>query len=142
MTVDSALLREYVEHLHARIRARSTSSSAPLPDRIRQQCAADPRACLELVVAALQEATTPHVVHAIGDGLLEDLLNEHTGKLFDETVDLLRNNQRFRFAFASGTHSSVDPSVISDWVELLKRLGTTKQAERKKLWRPRALEPK
>ena len=139
----SSALPAYIEHLHARIRARSNTPTprdhqenlAVLPDRVSELCKTDPRECLALIVSALEEVTSAHLVQAIGDGLLEDLLNQNAAAIHDEIARLLRSNQRFRFAFASGTHSSVDPSLINEWVELLRDLGTTKQAERKRLWR-------
>lgn len=43
-------------------------------------------------------------------------------------------DDRFRFAFASGVFSSVDPLLIDGWLLIFRDLGTTKQAERKRLW--------
>ncbi len=127
------LLRQYIEHLEARVRSQST----PLPDSVNDLCKSDPKACLALVVDALSEVKSPNLVHAIGDEVLENLLNEHAGGLEPEIASLLRNDQRFRYAFASGRHASVDPALIADWVRILQDLGTTKQAERKRLWSKR-----
>lgn len=142
LTDDSALLREYLEHLHARIRARSNTPTAKddeegrarLPETVRRLCAVNPAECLALIVQALREVHSPHLVQAIGDELLENLLNEHAAALDAQIAVLLRTDQRFRFAFASGTHASVDPSLVNEWVEILQELGTTKQRERKRLW--------
>ena len=142
MTFDSSLLAEYLEHLHARIRVRSNTPTvrdaeeglATLPDSVDQVCRTEPEACLDLVVAALREAGSPHVVQAIGDELLENLLNEHSERVRERVTTLLRSEQRFRFAFACAKYASVDPSVVNDWITMFQELGTTKQAERKKLW--------
>ena len=141
----NALLPKYVEHLKARIRARSNTPTATdkeqglatLPESVSQLCANDPQECLALIVAALREASSPHLVQAIGDGLLDTLLNSHADRLGDQVAALLRSDERFRFAYASSSHASVDPAVISEWVEVLKSLGTTKQAQRKRLWATR-----
>lgn len=130
MTDDRLPLREYLEHLDARIRARST----PLPESVTQLSAANPAECLALIVQALGEVNSANLIQAIGDGLLEDLLNEHAAALADQIAALLRTNQRFRFAFASGTYASVDPDLINEWVEVLQEIGTSKQRERKRLW--------
>lgn len=142
VTADAVLLREYLEHLHARIRARSNTPTAKdeeegrarLPETVLRLCAASPPECLALIVQALREVSSPHLVQAIGDELLENLLNEHAPALDAQIAVLLRTDQRFRFAFASGKHASVDPSLVNDWVEILQDLGTTKQRERKRLW--------
>jgi hypothetical protein len=129
MTADSAL-REYLDHLDARIRARST----PLPESAAQLCAAAPAECLAMIVAALAAVHSANLVQAIGDGLLENLLNEHAATLADRVAVLLRTNQRFRFAFASATLASVDPDLLNEWFEVLQEIGTSKQRERKRLW--------
>ena len=143
MTFAPSLLAEYAEHLHARIRRQSNTPTprdeeeglATLPDSVSALCTTQPHDCLELIVAALREATSPHIVQAIGDGLLENLLNEHSQEVHDETIALLRTEERFRFAFACGNFASVDPSLVDEWLTTLRDLGTTKQKERKKMWR-------
>ena len=142
MTVAPSVVAEYLEHLQARIRAQSNTPTARdqeeglavLPSSLSDLCRTHPHDCLETITAALQQATSPHIVQAIGDGLLENLLNEHSETLHDQIETLLRHDQHFRFAFACGTYASVDPSVVDEWVTILQELGTTKQAERKKLW--------
>lgn len=145
MTVAPSLLAEYLEHLQARLRHQSNtptprdeeSDLATLPDSVSDLCSTQPHDCLELILAALRETTSPHIVQAIGDGLLENLLNEHSQEIHDQTVALLQTDQQFRFAFACGNFASVDPSLVDEWLTTLRDLGTTKQAERKKLWRRR-----
>jgi DNA-binding transcriptional MerR regulator len=140
MTVGSSLLQSYLEHLQARVRARSNTPDAGdqeagvLPAAIRRLSTDDPEACLALIVEALHQVSSPHLIQAAGEELLEDLLNEHSAALDAQIATLLRNDQRFRFAFASGTYSSVDPSLLDDWMRILQSLGTTKQNERKRLW--------
>src|SRR5687768_7673468 len=103
MTVGSSLLAEYLEHLHARIRARSSTPTlrdqeeglANLPASVSQLCRTHPHDCLELILAALREVNSPHIVQAIGDELLANLLNEHSGELHEQTATLLRGDQRF-----------------------------------------------
>ena len=90
-----------------------------------------------MVMAVLPELGSPNLIQSVGDGLLEDLLNEHAGSLYDEIASLLRTSQRFRFAFACGTYASVDPAVVDDWMRILQDIGTTKQRERKRLWSTR-----
>lgn len=136
-------LAEYLKHLHARVRSqlgRPTARDeeedlAILPPTLAEFCTREPRKCLDLLVRALAEPVAPEVVRAIGDNLLENLLNENSAKIADEVSAALRNNKRFRQAFAFGDYASVDPAVISDWVRVFQDLGTTKEAERKSLWR-------
>jgi hypothetical protein len=147
MTDSPALLSRYLEHLHARIRERASTPTARdqeerlaiLPPDIDRLCSDKPEECLSLISAALGDVDSPHLIQAIGDGLLDNLLNESAAALRDEIATLLRTSQRFRFAFASGKHASVDPGDLNDWTEILRDLGTTKQAERKRLWRRDAL---
>ena len=80
-------------------------------------------------------ANTPEMIVAIGDELLENLLNEYSDRIATEVPHHLRTNKRFRQAFAFGNYSSVDPALISDWVAIFQQLGTTKDAERKSLRR-------
>lgn len=141
---DSAnLLAAYLGHLQARVRLRQGRSTAAdrdanlavLPESISTRCSRDPEECLAMIVRALAEPLGPEAVAAIGEGLLEDLLNEHAGKIADEVAAELRTNQRFRQAFGFGNHSSVDPALIEEWVRIFQSLGTTKERERKSTWR-------
>lgn len=134
MTDDPVCLAQYLGHLTARLRAQSRKLQAPLP-----QCVSEmkPHDALAVAVEALEKVNSPNLIQAVGDGLVQDLLNEHASLLGAEVADLLRTNQRFRFAFACGSHASVDPAIINEWVEILRDLGTTKQAERKRLWSAR-----
>lgn len=133
----------YLEHLRARLRAREgrptdadkESGLAVLPTGISALCSREPRSCLDLIVRALAEPVAPEVVAAIGDGLLDDLLNENAGKIADQVSEELRTNRRFRQAFGFGKHASVDPAVIEDWVTIFQKLGTTKEKERKSTWK-------
>jgi hypothetical protein len=135
---DSEHLDRYLKHLEARIRERQHKSTeqdeeedlAVLPRDLASLCTSEPRECLEFVMQALQQTTAPELVRAVGDGLLEDLLNENSAAIHEEVLDHLRTNRRFRQAFACGTYAS----VIADWVTLFQELGTTKRAERKSLW--------
>ncbi len=129
MTTPSPLLPEYLEHLRARLRVRT-----PLPDSLAHFCTEQPAECLSLITRALQEVRSPNLIQAIGEGLLQNLLNESSEVLRAEVAALLRTNERFRFAFASGTFSSVDTVLIDEWLEVFQALGTSKQAERKRLW--------
>lgn len=136
-------LPEYLEHLHARLRLRQSPSTAsdrersmaPLPAHLAALPSRDPAACLDLIVRALDEPIAPEVVAAIGDGLLDDLLNEKAGILADQVSELLRQRKKFRQAFGFVHYASVDPAVIEDWVAILQRLGTTKERERKSTWK-------
>lgn len=129
MTEPSSLLPEYLAHLRARLRARE-----PLPASVALFCREQPAECLALITQALQEVRSPNLIQAVGDGLLQNLLNESSETLRAEVAGLLRRNERFRFAFASGTFSSVDTQLIDEWLEVFQALGTSKQAERKRLW--------
>ena len=136
-------LAQYLEHLQARARARLNRPTAAdkegdlatLPASIASLCSREPRACLDLIVRALAEPLAPEAVAAVGDGLLEDLLNESAGKIADQVSVELRKSRKFRQAFGFGKHASVDPAVIEDWVAIFEALGTTKEKERKSTWR-------
>jgi hypothetical protein len=131
------LLPEYLEHLRARCKPRRDDAKElkVLPAAIAELASHQPDKCLELIVRALGEPLVPESVRAIGDDLLDNLLNERSAAVGDEVLHQLRTNKRFRQAFASGRHSSVDPAVIDEWVRLFQDLGTTKDAERKSLWK-------
>jgi hypothetical protein len=128
------LLDQYLPHVDARVRSRQT---AVLPAEIATLCSQDPRACLELILRALESATTPAAIEAIGNELLQNLLNEHSGRIGAEVSELLRENKRFRQAFSCGKHASVDPALIAEWVLIFESLHTTKQQERKALRKSR-----
>ena len=133
---------EYLEHLHARDRARRGKATpqdeeddlAVLPADVVKLCTQRPDQCLNLILQTLEEPIGPELVAAIGDELLENLLNEHSAVLVEKVIENLRTNKRFRQAFAHGDYASVDPAIISDWVRVFQELGTTKKAERKSLW--------
>ena len=135
------LLPRYVEHLRARVRSEqgrhSPALAGPLtlPRDIEELTRRDPHACLQLVVDALGEATEPEVVRAIGNELLENLLNDSSSAVAGEVSQALRTNKRFRQAFGFGKYASVDPAVVEEWVSVLQDLGTTKEAERKSTWK-------
>lgn len=141
MTTDAAVRDRYAEHLKAKVRARENPAAresigdlAVLPDDIAQLCSSNPAACLELILATLKVIDSPHLIHAIGDGLLEDLLNERADAIHDEIVRALKKDERFRQAFACSKLGSVDPGQMAEWVDVLRDLGTTKHAERKRLF--------
>lgn len=137
------LLAEYLEHLHARVRSAQGQSTARdeeedlaiLPTTLAELCTREPGKCLDLVVRALAEPVAPAMIRAIGDELLENVLNENAAMIADEVSAALRKNKRFRQAFAFGNYASVDPAIISEWVRVFQDLGTTKDAERKSVWR-------
>lgn len=143
MTDASAHLARYLEHIQARLRTREGRATtadkegnlAVLPSDIAELCSREPAQCLDLVLRALAEPVAPQVVAAIGDGLLEDLLNDSAGRIADQVSAELRKNRKFRQAFGFGKHASVDPAVIEDWVAVLQSLGTTKEKERKSTWK-------
>ena len=136
---------QYVEHLDARLRARRgrstpedlTEGRLVFPDEISAFCRFQPGECLALVVRVLEERESPEWIEAVGNELLEQLLNENAAAVQDEVLEQLRINRRFRQAFACGTFASVDPAVIDEWVLVFRDLGTTKAAERKSLRRQR-----
>lgn len=136
-------LARYLEHLQARLRAREGRATAAdkegnlaiLHPDISALCSRAPSQCLDLILRALAEPVAPQVVAAIGDGLLDDLLNESAGRIADQVSAELCRNKKFRQAFGFGKHASVDPAVIEDWVSVLQSLGTTKEKERKSTWK-------
>jgi hypothetical protein len=128
----SDLLPSYLEHLRERIRSGGVRSAA-LPPDLARLCAEQPHECLDLIVRALQEPVAPEQVRAIGDQLLEDLLNGSSAALASEVPPLLRTNRRFRQAFALGDYASVDPALFSEWIDVFQELGTSKKAERRRL---------
>jgi hypothetical protein len=137
MTQSTDRLSRYLEHLRARVRASGNpelKESAVLPPEISTFCASHPRDCLQLIIDALEHVDSPHLVHAIGDQLLENLLNANAAELQVEVTGQLTTSRKFRQAFACGTHTSVDPAIISEWVNTLRDIGTSKKAERKSLW--------
>jgi hypothetical protein len=135
-------LSRYVEHIEARLRADQGHRTprdmeedlAVLPTELAAFCTTQPKECLEMVIRALQQATVPEFIRAVGDELLENLLNENSAVIHMEVVNQLRTNRRFRQAFACANYPSVDPFVIAEWIEIFQELGTTKTAERKSLW--------
>lgn len=138
------LLPLYLAHLNARVRSKQGRWQSPdekeialtnLPPALSALCADDPEACLALIVRALEEPLSAEAIREVGDGLLENLLNEHSGTIADRLLPLLRTNQRFRQAFSFGNYASVDPAVVADWARLFQNLGTTRAAERKSVWR-------
>jgi len=136
-------LAAYLEHVQARVRARQgrvvpageEASPALLPGSIAALATRQPNECLALIVRTLAEPVSPDAIAVIGEGLLEDLLNESAGRIADQVTAELKTNKRFRQAFGFGNYSSVDPAVVEDWVGVLERLGTTKARERKSTWK-------
>jgi len=136
-------LRQYREHLEAWLRARRGRSTPDdldedrfiLSDEIAAFRRTHPHECLNLVLHVLRDSPTSELIEAVGDELLEDLLNENSAVVHSEVLHQLRNNRSFRQAFACGTYSSVDPAIISEWVNVFRDLGTTKSDERKSLRR-------
>ncbi|MBK5259980.1 MAG: hypothetical protein JJE51_10325 [Thermoanaerobaculia bacterium] len=143
MPRDSELLSTYVEHLSARLRARENRPTADdkeqglavLPSELATLCSESPRECLNFVIRALEHVTDPQLVRAIADELLQNLLNEKSAVIHVDIAKHLRTNRRFRQAFACGNYASVDPALIDDWAKVFQELGTTKQAERKALFK-------
>jgi hypothetical protein len=129
------LLAEYLDHVRGRV--RSGGGRAAVPADIAALGLARPHECLALVVDALEEPVTPEHVRVVGDGLLEELLNESSDAVAEEVSAQLRQNKRFRQAFAFGDYPSVDPAVLGEWIDVLESLGTSKKAERRKLWSKR-----
>ena len=117
----------YLEHLQARVREPKRA----LPDDISEFCSSNPEGCFALILSALESVMTPQAIIAIGDELLENLLNESSGRLGAQVSQQLRTNKTFRQAFAFGNYASVDPALLADWVQIFQDLGTTKDAERK-----------
>ena len=129
------LVEEYVQHLDARIRASGKATSVVLPAQVSDLCTNDPKSCLDLILRTLERDLHREAVRAVGDELLENLLNENSAAIADEVANELKNNKRFRQAFAFGNHASVDPTLTEEWAAIFQRLGTTKAAERKSLGR-------
>src|SRR6187431_121706 len=115
-------LAAYLEHLEARVREPKRA----LPGDLSAFCSSNPKDCLALILTALERVTTPQAIIAIGDELLENLLNESSGRLDGEVSQQLRANKKFRQAFAFGNYASVDPAIVADWVQIFQDLGTTK----------------
>ena len=142
-TEPTDLLSRYLEHIDARIRLRRAKPTdevrrlAVLPPDISALTSADPRACLDLILRALDETTDPEKIEAIGDQLLEYLLNESSGRIASDIAAQLRDNKKFRQALACAHYSSVDTALVADWVNIFQSLGTTKDAERKSLRKSR-----
>lgn len=132
MTDRDALLATYADHVRARVAAGG--GRAALPAELAAFASAQPREALAMIVAALEEASTPEQVRVIGDGLLEDLLNEHSDALDADVTAALRRSKRFRQAFAFGEHASIDPVLLNEWSDVLGSLGTSKKALRRGLW--------
>jgi hypothetical protein len=126
------LLAEYLDHVQGRV--RSGGGRAAVPADVTALGLAQPHECLALVVDALAEPVTPEHVRVVGDGLLEELLNESSDAVAEEVSAQLRQNKRFRQAFAFGDYTSVDPAVLGEWIDVLESLGTSKKAERRRLW--------
>jgi len=126
------LLSEYLDHVRGRV--RSGGGRAALPDDVAAMCLASPRECLALAVDALEEPVTPEHVRVVGDGLVEQLLNDSSDAVAEEVSALLRKHKRFRQAFAFGDYTSVDPALLGEWVDVLESLGTSKKQERTRLW--------
>ena len=124
------LLARYLTHVDARVRSRQT---AVLPEEIATFCTGNPRQCLDLILRALEASTTSAAIEAIGNELLQNLLNEHSGRIGEDVAQQLRTNKVFRQAFSCGKYASVDPALIAEWVLIFEALGTTKQQERKGL---------
>ena len=145
MTDDRDLLPTYLEHLDARLRLRRAKPTdevkrlAVLPESVAGLTSSDPHRCLHLILRALDETAEPERIEAVGDQLLEHLLNESSGRIAAEIAEELRENKKFRQALACANYSSVDPALISDWVNIFQSLGTTKEAERKGLRKMRRL---
>lgn len=138
MTSTAELRARYIEHLEARIRARNDAAPGPEFAAFEQELATlrteHPKDCLALILDTLPHLSSANLVQAVGAGLLEDLLNDRAAAVHDEVVAALGRDERFRQAFACGTFASVDPSEMAEWIDALRDAGTTKQAERKRLF--------
>src|SRR3982074_2110932 len=83
---ESDLLHLYLEHLRARLRARQQKPKPQdededlelLPSDLSRFCSSNPRACLDLILLALEQVHVPELVGEVGDELLENLLNENS----------------------------------------------------------------
>ena len=136
MTENDDPLPAYLQHLQARIRARGRAAAGGgVHESLARLCSREPEACFDLIVRALDEALGAEFVVAIGNGLLEDLLNENAAQLADRVSLELRRNERFRQAFSFGRHASVDTAIIEGWVSVFRNLGTTRAKERKRTFR-------
>ena len=109
-------LAEYLEHLHARVRARQHRSPPPtksgraiLPASISSLCGRDPADCLDLIVRALAEPLAPEAMAAVGDGLLEAAQRER-GQIADRVAEESARTRNFVRPSASGsTPRSIRP---------------------------------
>jgi hypothetical protein len=106
-----------------------------LPDEVKAFCDREPDAGLELILQAPEAAESPQTVAAIGAGFLEYLLNTNPVDVRLEVATHLMNSKKFRQAFAYGEYPSVHPEIVAEWVAIFQGLGTSKEAERKSLWR-------
>lgn len=139
----SDLLATYLEHLEARLRLTRAKVNrrdgdealAVLPAALASLCTTEPQACLKLITSAIRKVDDPALVRAIGEGLLQNLLNESSDAIADDVTRQLRTDKKFRQAFSCGEYASVDPAIIAGWVNVFESLGTSKAAERKSLWR-------
>jgi len=137
------LLELYLRHLAHRVKSagknlRTYSDEEHdlliIPDEVSAFCSSGPEACLQVVCDALAATSSPQIIAAIGDGLLEDLLNGKATLLRREVAHQLRTSKKFRQAFANGEYSSVPPEIVVEWVAIFQQLGTSKEAERRSLW--------
>ena len=137
------LLGLYLRHLAERVksvgqnlrgRPEEEDDLLILPFEILEQCSASPLACLQLICDALAATSSPEVTAAIGDDLLESLLNGKASVLRREVAMQLQTNKKFRQAFANGEYSAVHPEIVAEWVAIFRELGTTKEIERRSLW--------
>jgi hypothetical protein len=46
----------------------------------------------------------------------------------ESVLQLLENNQRFRFAFALGYYFDVPQPILQSWIELFQHLGISKES--------------
>ncbi len=132
------LLDLYLRHLDVQTRSTqevlSEEEILVLPDEVATFCKHEPTAGFELILRAVEAAKSSEVVAAIGRGLLENLLNT-TAEIRFEVATELMTNKKFRQAFAHGEYPSVHPEIVAEWVAIFQGLGTTKEAERRSLWR-------
>lgn len=128
--VHDRLLATYLRHLEARIRSITNRADAgdedltTLPAELTELSAKDPRQCLAFAVRALDEASSPAFVSAIGSGLLEILLNSNAAALRTDIAHQLQTNRKFRRAFANGHYSSVATDLMNEWVAILQDVTT------------------
>ena len=134
------LLDLYLRHLDVQNRSTQEALSEDdeeirvLPEEVASFCKHEPRAGLKLILRALEASKSPEVVAAVGRGLLENLLNTTPEIRFEVATELM-NNKKFRQAFACGEYPSVHPEIVAEWVAIFQDLGTTKDVERRSLWR-------